>query len=59
LARKEDEIAELRSILQDLRDLIIRRALAAWHLSPETFSDEIVALNDINQALKNLRTSSQ
>jgi len=58
LARQEDEIRELRSILRDLRALVVHRALAAWRRSPETFSDEIVALNDVDEALKNIGNNS-
>ena len=32
---------------------IIHRAIVAWDRSPETFSEEIVALNDVDRALRN------
>ena len=34
--------------------MIIHRALSAWDRSAETFSEEIVALNDVDEALRNL-----
>lgn len=58
LAGPEDEIRELQGILQSLRRLIVHRALMAWRRSPETFSEEIVALNDIDQALDNIHGAS-
>jgi hypothetical protein len=51
LARPEEEIEELQRILQDLRSMIIHRALLAWRRSPETFGEEIVAFNDVEEAL--------
>ena len=54
VAGQEAEIRELRGILQDLKPLVVHRALTAWRRSPGTFSDEIVALNDIDEALGNL-----
>ena len=51
------EIDEDRSLLCDrlryLRKTIIHRAILAWDRSPETFSEEIVALNDVDRALRN------
>jgi len=45
------EIDEDRSLLCDglryLRKTIIHRAIVAWDRSSETFSEEIVALNDV------------
>ncbi|HMD78422.1 MAG TPA: hypothetical protein VKF39_00390 [Nitrososphaerales archaeon] len=53
MAGPEEEIEELRRILQDLRRMIVHRALLAWRRSPETFGEEIVALNDVDEALGN------
>lgn len=39
--------------------MIIHRAVASWDRSAETFSDEIVALNDVDEALKNLGLAKQ
>ena len=51
------EIDEDRSLLCDrlryLRKTIIHRAIVAWDRSPETFSEEIVALKDVDRALRN------
>ena len=51
------EIDEDRSLLCDrlryLRKTIIHRAIVSWDRSPETFSEEIVALNDVDRALRN------
>jgi hypothetical protein len=47
---------ELVEILLSLRKLVIRRALAARRRSQETFGDEIVALNDIDEAIRNNRS---
>jgi len=54
LAGSQDEIEDLRNILGELRKLIVHRAVIAWRRSPETFGDEIVALNDIDEALGNV-----
>jgi len=53
LAEKSDEEAqeELLKILLKLRMVVIRRALVAWERSQETFGEEILALNDIDQAI--------
>jgi len=40
-------------LLLKQRRLRIRRALLAWDRSPETFGEEIVALNEIDEKLKN------
>lgn len=45
----------LVEILLSLRRVVIRRALVARSRSQETFGDEIVALNDIDEALRNNR----
>lgn len=43
----------LCAILVDLKKQIIHRAVRAYDRSPETFGEEIVALNDIDEALRN------
>jgi hypothetical protein len=55
LAEKIGERRRLRSILEELKGLIIHRAVVAWERSPETFSDEVVALNDVNDALDDIK----
>jgi hypothetical protein len=40
--------------LEELRAVVTHRALAAWDRSTETFGEEVVALNDIDEALGNL-----
>jgi len=50
-----DERDDLYKILRVLRGQIIHRAVAAWDRSPETFGDEIVALNDVEEAIRNTR----
>ena len=54
MAEALGEAAELRDVLRGLKAAIIHRALAAWDRSAETFSEEIVALNDVDEALRNL-----
>ncbi len=48
-----DDQAQLCDRLQYLRKIIIHRAIIAWDRSPETFSEEVVALNDLDEALRN------
>jgi hypothetical protein len=48
------EARRLHVILEELRVVVIHRALSAWDRSTETFGEEIVALNDIDEALGNL-----
>lgn len=48
---EEVEERKLRSILEELKGLIVHRAVIAWERSPESFSEEVVALNDVNEAL--------
>lgn len=55
LAKEIDESGRLKSILEELRRVIVHRAVVAWDRSPETFGEEIVALNDVHEALKNAR----
>jgi hypothetical protein len=40
-------------LLSNQKRLLIRRALMAWERSPETFGEEVVALNDIDGTLRN------
>jgi hypothetical protein len=49
----DDETEELCEILEALRKQIGHRAIVAWDRSPETFGEEIVALNDVDQAIRN------
>ena len=37
-----------------MRMVVIHRALKAWDRSTETFGEEVVALNDIDEALNHL-----
>ena len=53
MAKEIDETGRLRTILRELRRVIVHRAVVAWDRSPETFGEEIVALNDVDEALKN------
>jgi hypothetical protein len=48
-----DETDKLCKILQALRRQIVHRAIVAWDRSPETFGEEVVALNDIDEAIRN------
>ena len=54
MAEEIDETNRLRSILGELKELIVHRAVVAWERSPETFSEEIVPLNDVNDALEDI-----
>jgi len=54
LAWEENEkTEELCNILLNLKKRIILRAIAAYERSPETFGEEIVALNDVDEAISN------
>lgn len=55
MAGKDDKKTQedLVKILVRLRRVVAQRAVIAWERSQETFGDEIVALNDIDQALRN------
>ncbi|MDG6900963.1 MAG: hypothetical protein JRM80_03280 [Nitrososphaerota archaeon] len=55
MAEGIEESKRLQTILEELKGLIIHRAVVAWERSPETFSDEVVALNDVNDALDDIR----
>jgi hypothetical protein len=58
LAEAVNEGKRLRVILEELRLVIVHRALVAWERSTEMFGEEIVALNDVEEALKNLRRAA-
>jgi hypothetical protein len=49
----ESDIERLCDLLRDQKKLLVRRALIAWERSPQNFSGEIIALNDIDEALGN------
>lgn len=49
----DNDKERLCRLLINQKRLLIRRALVAWERSPETFGDEIVALNDIDETLRN------
>ena len=48
-----DDTERLCKLLVSHRGVLVRRALIAWERSPETFGEEIVALNDIDETLRN------
>jgi hypothetical protein len=50
----KDETRRLCTLLVNQRRQLIHRALIAWERSPETFGEEIVALNDIEETLRNI-----
>jgi hypothetical protein len=54
LAEAVNEERRLRAVLEELRHVIIHRALVAWDRSTEMFGEEIVAFNDVEEALRNL-----
>ena len=54
MAEAVDDAKRLRTLLESLRLVTIHRALVAWERSSETFGEEIAALNDFEEALKNL-----
>ena len=43
----------LCGLLENQKRLLFHRALVAWERSPETFGEETVALNDIDETLRN------
>ncbi|MBI2127393.1 MAG: hypothetical protein HYU02_08820 [Thaumarchaeota archaeon] len=49
----DKDTQRLCDILRNLKKEIIRRAIIAYDRSPETFGEEIVALNDIDEAVRN------
>jgi hypothetical protein len=49
----DDERERFCALLKDQKKVLIHRALVAWERSAETFGEEIVALNDIDEALRN------
>jgi hypothetical protein len=58
LAEAVNDSRRLRGVLEELRLVIIHRALVAWDRDTEMFGDEIVALNDVEEALRNIRDKS-
>jgi hypothetical protein len=46
-------VERLCDLLRNQKKLLVRRALIAWERSPQTFSEEIIALNDIDETLRN------
>jgi len=54
--REETDQEALVKILLRLRKIVVRRAIMARERSQETFGEEIVALNDIDEALRNNRS---
>jgi hypothetical protein len=48
-----DDKERFCDMLSKQKKLMFQRALIAWERSPETFWEEIVALNDIDEALRN------
>ena len=55
----DSDIERLCDLLKDQRRVLIRRAAIAWERSPETFGAEIIALNDVEEALRNIRSRFQ
>jgi hypothetical protein len=43
----------LWDILRDVKRLLVRRSVLAWERSPETFGEEIAALNDVDETIRN------
>jgi hypothetical protein len=54
LAEGMNEAKRLRAVLEELRRVVIQRALVSWDRSTEMFGEEIVAFNDVEEALRNL-----
>jgi hypothetical protein len=49
----DDDIQRLCRLLVDHKRVLAHRALVAWDRSPETFGEEIIALNSIDETLRN------
>ena len=47
------ETKRVCEILAELRGIQLRRIISAWRRSPETFWEEVVTLNDIDEAIRN------
>ena len=47
------DLDRLCKLLAGHKRALVHRALVAWERSPETFGEEIVALNDIDETLRN------
>ena len=54
MAEAVSEERRLMALLQEIRLVIIHRALVGWDRSTEMFGEEIVAFNDVEEALRNL-----
>ncbi len=52
-AVREDDRERFCDMLSKQKKLMFRRAPVSWERSPETFWEEIVTLNDIDEALRN------
>jgi hypothetical protein len=48
-----DDSDELCKILRSLKRQVVHRAVVAWDRSPETFGEKILALNDVDEAIRN------
>ncbi len=46
------ETQEPCKILREVKGTIMHRAVLAWERSPETFGEELRALNDIDEAIR-------
>jgi hypothetical protein len=55
LAEALGDLERLCKLLADHNQVVARRALVAWTRSPETFGDEIVTPNYIDEFLRNNR----
>lgn len=51
----DDDIEKLYKILHALRRQTVYRTVVAWERSSETFDEEIISLNDIDEAIRNNR----
>ena len=47
------DVGRLCKLLIDHKRVVVRRAIIAWKRSPETLGEEIIALNDIDETLRN------
>jgi hypothetical protein len=47
------DIERFCKLLSGHKRVLVHRALVVWERSPETFGDEIVALNNIDETLRN------
>jgi hypothetical protein len=49
----DEDMRRLCDILRNLKKEMVRRAFVAYERSPETFGEEIVAMNDVDKAIRN------